>query len=335
MSAITDKPKGKVVIYASGGGGLNITASRFERHRNKPAPGFAEIDPVYIDTSKSNLLSNEVPLDAVYHFQGLDGAGQVRREHAATVKDKVKEILLAHKPGDLSIPLHTLSGGSGSVIGPLITAELLARNLPVLPVVIGDASTRLFAENTLNTIKSYEGIAKTAGVPLVVAYIENSRELSRAEADQLADDIVTGLAALFSRENSELDSRDLYHWLRFDKVTTFKQPMLASLKILKNGESFGDEGNVISIATLAKAGADTSIPIMPEVRFLGILPENINQDVQNASPVHFVTSDAHIPVAAAKLRQVLGALTEAQEARSVGKSVIEAGERADDTGLFL
>jgi hypothetical protein len=332
---MSEKAKGKVVVYASGGGGLNIVASRFEKHRNKPAPGFAAIEPVYIDTSKSNLLRNEVPEDAIYHFQGLDGAGQVRREHATTVKDKIKEILLTHKPGDLNIPLHTASGGSGSVIGPLLVAELLARGLPVLPIVIGDASTRLFAENTLNTIKSYEGIAKTAGVPLVIAYIENSRDLSRAEVDQLADDVVTGLAALFSRENSELDSRDLYNWLRFDKVTTFKQPMLASLTILKNGESFGDRGNVISIATLAKEGADTTIPIMPEVRFLGLLPPDINQDVAKASPVHFVTSDALIPNAAAKLRTVLEQLTEAQEARSAGKQIIGAGERADETGLFL
>lgn len=334
MSEIIEKVKGRISIYAAGGAGTNI-ATRFEKYRGKSQAGMAIVDPVYIDTSKSNMLSADIAADAVYHFQGLDGAGQVRREHAVVVKERAKEILHTYKPGNLALVMHSASGGSGSVIGPILTQELLARDVPVVVVMVGDASTRLYAENTLNTIKSYEAIAKAANSPIVIAYLQNTQDTPRAAVDAEIETVVVGLAALFSRENTELDTRDLYNWLRFDKVTTFKQPMLAGLHIVKNGESHAHVGNVISVATLAKAGADATLPFMPEVRFLGLFPVDMPENIAKESPVHYITGDRVIHEAVANVQKVLTHLGEEQQSRVAHKSILGAGDRADETGLIL
>ena len=335
MSDIIEKVKGRLSIYATGGAGTNIVSTRFEKHRGKQAPGLAVVEPTYIDTSKSNMLGATLPADAVYHFQGLDGAGQVRREHAAVVKERAKEILHKHRPGDVAVVIHSGSGGSGSVIGPILVQELIARDTPTVVIMIGDASTRLYAENTLNTIKSYEAIAKAASAPIVIAYLQNTQDTPRAAVDKEVEVIVIGLAALFSRENTELDSRDLYNWLRFDKVTTFKQPMLAGLHIVANGESHDHVGNIISVATLAKAGADTTLPFMPEVRFLGLFPNDMAKDIADKSPVHFITGDRVVYEAVANVQKVLAHLSEEQQQRVGQKSILAAGDRADETGLVF
>lgn len=334
MSENIQKVKGRVTVFASGGAGTNV-ASRLEKHRGKISPGFAIVDPIYIDTSKSNLLNKSIPEEAIYHFSGLDGAGQVRREHANTVKERVKEILLAHKPGDLAIVLHSASGGSGSVIGPLLVAELLAREVPTVVIMIGDSSTRLYAENTLNTIKSYEAISKASAAPIVMALQMNTPQTPRAAVDAEIEYLIEGLAALFSRENAELDSQDLFNFLRFDKVTSFKEPMVATFSVIKGGESIDSLGNVISVATLAKAGAEADFPTMPEVRFLGVLPDDMIEVVAKNSPIHFITSDGGLHQAADSVDEVLKQLNEAQNARARRKSILGAGDRADETGLIL
>jgi hypothetical protein len=334
MSEINEKVKGRISIYAAGGAGTNI-ATRFEKFRGKSSAGLALVDPVYIDTSKSNILNAAIAEEAIYHFEGLDGAGQVRREHAATVKERAKEILHTHKPGNLAIALHSASGGSGSVIAPILVQELLARDIPVIVIMVGDASTRLYAENTLATIKSYEAIAKAAGSPIVIAYLQNTQDTPRPAVDEEIESIVVGLSALFSRENAELDTRDLYNWLRFDKVTTFKTPMLAGLHIVRNGESHDHVGNVISVATLAKTGADASLAFMPEVRFLGLLPADMPKDIADKSPVHYITGDRTVYEAVTNVQKVLKHLGEEQQSRVGHKGVLDAGDRADETGLIF
>jgi hypothetical protein len=335
MSANIEKVKGSLQVFAAGGGGINI-ASRLEQFRVRRDPGYALVNVSYIDSSKSNL-HKDLPADSIYLIEGKDGAGQVRREIAPEVKPRLPEILHAHKPGNLNVVIHTAGGGSGSAIGPLLVEELILRDLPVIAIMVGDASTRLHAMNTLNTIKSYEHIArKSVKCPIVIAYLENTGDASRKEVDENVEALVEGLAILFSRENAELDTRDLYHWLRFDKVTTFDQPMLAALTILNGGKSPDGIGNIISVATLAKPGADATFPVVPEVRFLGLLPDDLDPSVAQQSPVHFVTSDGVLHEAVDRITKLIAQLTEDQGARRGPKNFLTTSDKADeDSGLIL
>ena len=72
-------PKGKVKLYACGGGGINI-GHLFEQHRGKSEAGFAQIDVTYIDTSRSNVKAG-ITADNLYLLEGLDGSGKLRAEN--------------------------------------------------------------------------------------------------------------------------------------------------------------------------------------------------------------------------------------------------------------
>ena len=74
----------KICVYACGGCGLNLV-NPLEKLVETPTAGFAEINPVYIDTSKSNLAGIK-DSGSVYLVEGLDGSGKKRNTLAFALK---------------------------------------------------------------------------------------------------------------------------------------------------------------------------------------------------------------------------------------------------------
>ena len=329
--------KGKVRLYSCGGAGSNI-GGLLEKHRNTDEIGFSLLDIVYIDTSKSNFKQHIDKSNAYLiesnSGESLDGSGKVRKENHEEINDRIKAILQQFKPADLNIVLSSASGGSGSVIGPLLTRELLSTGVPTVVLTVGSADTRLDVDNTLKTIKSYESIAKKADAPVVMAYIQNSQTTSRAEADSMMLNIILSLSVLFSRHNHELDSKDLSNWLRFNKVTTFPV-QLASLTILENQKPIDNIGSIISVATLATEGTSTTLLDMPEYQCVGFIPENIGDVVSKKVPMHFIISDGIVPDITRHLQKILTKLEEAQAARVRKVSILSNTDKQEDSGLVL
>jgi hypothetical protein len=326
-------PKGKVKLFACGGGGINI-GHLFEKHRGKDEAGFAQIDVTYIDTSRSNVKSDIKPGD-LYLLEGLDGSGKLRAENHKVIAEHIRDILQKHQPGDVNVILSTAAGGSGSVIAPSLASELLDRQLPVIVIAVGSADTRLDAQNTLKTLKSYDAVAKLREAPVVMHYVQNSATLSRTEADRKVESLITSLCALYSRENRELDSQDLFNFLRFDRVTTFPV-QLAALSLVEPSSDISELGNVISVATLikdeeTKAGFQT----MPEYQCVGFLPQGIEPKVLAATPLHFVTSDGLFADVAGQLNKLLKDLDQTQAARIQKSSIVSDRDHQTATGLVL
>lgn len=330
---MSEMQKGKVKLYACGGGGINIGA-RFERHRGLSETGFAEIDTVYVDTSRSNL-SRQIDQKSCYLMEGLDGSGKIRAENYEEISGRVRDILQQHKPGDVNIVLSTAAGGSGSVIAPSLVSELLDREIPVIVITIGNADTRLEAENTLKTLKSYEAVAKLRKAPVVMAYVQNSEQMPRAKADAHVESIIMALAVVYSRENRELDSKDLFNWLRFDRVTTFG-PQLSALTLLDGSSDIDDLGNIISVATVAAETESTKISVTPEYQCVGYIPANADTTVLGTTPLHFVTSDGVFGDVAAGLQRMLAEMEESRSARLPKKSnLLSNTDKPTESGLVL
>ena len=326
-------PKGKVKLYACGGGGINV-GHRFEKHRGKSETGFAEIDVTYIDTSRSNIKS-DIDADNLYLLSGLDGSGKIRAEDHKVIADHIRDILQKHQPGDVNVILSTAAGGSGSVIAPSLVSELLDRQIPVIVVTIGSADTRLDAQNTLKTLKSYEAVAKLRNAPVVMYYVQNSPTMARSEADKKVESLITSLCALYSRENRELDSQDLFNFLRFDRVTSFPV-QLAALSMVEPASDIATLGNVISVASLSQ-GEDTkaSFHVMPEYQCVGFLPTGADAKVIAATPLHFVTSDGIFVEVAAQLNGLLKDLDQSQAARIQKVSIVSDRDSTTAAGLVL
>lgn len=101
--------KGKVRLFCCGGGGINI-GLRLEKYRGHQEAGFAQLETVYIDTSRSNL-NRSVDQDNCYLIEGLDGSGKIRAENHQEISQRIRDILQTHKPGDVCIVLSTAAGG--------------------------------------------------------------------------------------------------------------------------------------------------------------------------------------------------------------------------------
>jgi cell division GTPase FtsZ len=324
--------KGKIRVYSVGGAGMNL-GSLLEKHRNQTEVAFGEIEINYIDTSKSNLRSN-IDQSHCYLIDGLDGSGKIRSENHEEINDRIRAILQQFKPADLNIILGSAAGGSGSVIGPLLTRELLAQEVPVIVLNVGSADTRIDAENTLKTIKSYESVARLSNAPVVMYYVQNSQTTPRLEADNLMFNMVLSLAVLFSRENREMDSRDLFNWLRFNRVTTFPV-QLASVSLVEDKESMSEIGNIISVATLAREGMNTALSEKPEYQCVGFLPENADDPVLSKAPLHFVISDGIFNSVHSHLTSILKELEEKQQARLKHTNLLNDKDKPHDNGLVL
>lgn len=329
---MAEKLKGRVRLYACGGAGVNI-GKQMERFRGNEEVGLAVLDIAYIDTSRSNL-SAAVPDDAVYLLKDLDGSGKVRKENYQEITAHTREILQKHAEQDLNIVISSAAGGSGSVIAPSIVSELLERDVPVIVVLVGSTDTRLEIDNTLKTIKSYEAISKLRSKPVVVKYLQNSKITPRAQVDGEVLQFVTAALTIWSRENAELDSKDLFNFLNFQRVTTFPSQLAA---INNYVEKLPEEhsGEVVSVVTLARSGEDSSLPFTPDYQAVGFLPEGVSERILNVAPIHMVVTTDLLVTVSKGLQTRLQELEQAQRARVATASILSDKDNTTDTGLVL
>jgi hypothetical protein len=317
MNAVTNSaPKGKARLYACGGASINIVSDIGAMQINPDL--LADLLITQIDTSPSNLTTRSTSVENyLMTIPGkVDGGGKNRTENEALIDEHTKPILKAHPPGDANIVVSTGSGSSGSVIATKLTNELLLRGECVIVLLIGTAGSRIEANNSIDTLKNYEQIAKARNAPVVMSYLQNSPSMPREKVNDHMRSTIMYLAMLFSRRNSGLDSMDLRNWLYFTRPEVVKGlvPQLYSLTTLlreytEEGEAkFENEldqlGNILSVATLARTGATTEMPedFMPEYHTEGFAPDIKDSKVFATQSLNFLITDGLVEGFVANLR---------------------------------
>lgn len=329
MSIETEQKR--VRLYACGGAGAKIS-STMEEFRNGEVAGFAPLDIAYIDTSRSDF--QDIDEEHIYHFKNVDGSGGVRSENAATSAKYIQEILQEHKPGFLNIVISSGSGGSGNVILSLLTNELLKRNENVVVIVVGSVDTRLHMDNTVKTLKTLEGFSVQHKKSLIVKYLQNESSSKTKSVDDEARFLISGLCMLFSGQNKSLDSKDLEHWINFNKVTTY-EPQMVYLETIDSLEELKSEGNVISVASISPLGGDTDLSRPVEVQFIGYVPEATPEPSKDRLPLHFVTTDGLFEEVNKRISASLEELNKQAKARVKRDSLLSDNDNVDDHGLVL
>jgi hypothetical protein len=324
----TIQQQGNLRIYGCGGCGINI-ASTFDLSPVSPEEGHAVAHPVYIDTSRSNLKTS---MTAEYFavLEGIDGSGKIRRENHEAIGKSVKNILQTHKPMDFNIVVFSASGGSGSVFGPLIISELLGRGLPVVAIVIGSDESAITAENTLKTLKSLEAVAERAQLPVVIHYDHNDRDVKRSAVDADAKRAISSLATLASRQNAELDSRDIANWVQFSRTTSVR-PRLALLAVYRDNESLADISHPVSIASLYNSPDDPKVDKVPDYSCDGypIYPS------QHFKVEHFVITIDGVQVIVGKLNAKVSENDTLRSSRIDHNSIVSDKDKVTEDGLVL
>lgn len=322
-------PKGLVRIFACGGCGVNI-ASALEEFRDQQEIGMAEVDIIYVDTSRSNLKQN-LPQEKIYLLDGADGSGKERKHNSAAILKHAKEILQLHKPGYLNIVLSSASGGSGSVLAPVLANEMLAADNLVIGITIGVSDTGVEIKNTLDTLRSYEGVSAAQNKPVMMAYFENNRKTMPSAVDADVHRLLTAICVLFSRENTGLDTRDMYNFLNFERVTSYPAHM-ASLSLAEGVLSEESGEGVIAIASAVISNDDRGIEFAPPYGCYGILPAKTSPTLTNLPPIHLVAKAFSFNEQAHRLNAMLDEMKREAEARTASSALTT---NSGGTGGFL
>lgn len=334
---------GTVRIYATGGCGASAIQS-ISKWQEADTPGYANIEVTMVDTSTSN--ADGIPPENTFLIREekdgktTDGFGQKRDLNPKLILGRVKELLQKFPPNDLNIVVHSGSGGSGSVTGPLIVNELLSRNEHVIVIFVGDDSTRRFTENTLATLKTYENISATQDKSIAIAYFFNRltdgiKSGNRGTVNKFIENAINDLQVLYSNQNTGMDRQDLFHWLNFNLVTNDKR-QVAYLAIVHGDdkEYFSNDNNygrALSVATLVTEDQDATYPRNIEYQVTGILPDSfsgklygVENDVNLAT--HFVLSTTFFNRVVNDLTKRIKEFNDEREAFGEGGSGITVSE---------
>lgn len=317
---------GTLRVYGCGGMGINI-ASRYDGVDREP--NFATVKPGYVDTSRSNLQDHFAEED-IFVLKNVDGSGKVRRENHSEIANVVKQVLLQIEPGTFNVVVFSSSGGSGSVIGPLITAELLARKLPVVVLTVGSDESIITAQNTLNTLKSLAAIAERSKLPVVTYYEQNDFDRRRSDVDSQMYYAISALAVLSSNRNRELDSKDIANWVQFNKTTSVA-PQLAQLEVYTTAEDAEEIKDPISVASLYGSQDSASLSNIPEYQCAGYFREETDKYDQ----LHLIVTIDAIPNIISGMKDTLDRYEDQRSGRVKQASIVTDSDEISDTGLIL
>lgn len=317
----------KVRLYGCGGAGVNVVSYYATRESQN---GCAELVPSLIDTSASNLRRHELSDDDVYQVEGLDGSGKVRSENHSEINKVIKEILVKMSPTDFNIVVFSTSGGSGSVIGPLIMKELLSRGLSAIAVVVGSDESVIAAENTLKTLQSLELISKKTETPVVMSYHHNDQGTRRSSIDQEMYAAIASLSILASGENLEMDRLDLVHWLNYTKING-ATPRLSTLEIAMSGEAYSSLSGVLSVASLYNDFDQERIVTDADYHSDGFA----NLSIIDIKEAHFAITVEGVSQIGKKIKDRVSKMKETREARVERDSLLDDVNTSDNDDIVL
>lgn len=334
MSEKVNEKKNAISIYACGGAACNIAVQLEQTLGSDVRAGFAVADIVYIDTSKSNLAG--VSKDAkTYLFEGLDGSGKIRRENYTLISESIFDILLKHPPENISIVISSLAGGSGSTIAPALVSELLSREKLVVAIGITSTDSRIEIDNCIKTLKSYEAIANLRKLPVVMLSYNNCKETPRGTVNEAVVADTVRLSALFSGQNSELDSSDLRNWLQYTRVIDRVEPKLVSMKFADQAFD-SDKAQVLTSATLAYSGMDTSIGHPVDYQCVGFIAKDNEGNIKLKSATHYLVVDGPIRQIFNNLQAEVTKIDEATKARKrTEQSLVSSSDNVQSDGIVL
>ena len=309
-------------VYACGGFGVNI-GDKLESIRSDNSGTLDSIDISYIDTSDANLRHNNIPKEYLYLIEGSNGSGKLRSQNYSLIKEQIKSFLINHKPEEFNVVVHSLSGGSGSVIAPIIVNELLSNNSNVIVVAISSDDSTIEIENSIKTIKSYVGISQKHQKPVPMIYYPNDTD--RNVTNEKVKSSITLLGVYLNKNNHELDYSDITNFLNYNKVTD-NEPTLVMGKFLKDKIDPIKNCHFIAALTIAVEGQPTNTGYHVDYQAIGFADSSkLSKNVLDSLPNHFVLIDGCWPNVIANFENKLN------EIKSIKESVVAKKIRVTDS----
>lgn len=319
----------KVRVYSCGGAGINI---------GKVVKGLdPRFDVAFLDSSESNLDSVK-DTESTYLIRDMDGAGKLRAKTYEAFKGEVDAALTAHKPSTgLNVVISSLSGGTGSVIAPLVAKQLIEGGNTVIVVGIASASSVIELNNTINSVKTYNNFAIQAKKPIAMFFCDDE---SRSIVDKTIVSFMVSLSVITDRDNTaEFDSTDLHHFINYDKVTSLPVG-LSNLHVSLNDEVNDKLTNLkdahLASTILITTDTDTTLNgDVPEylAKVIVTSPDYLTKDGQRPNDIRIDNIVGLLPSTIRTLEEQLSEAKDRLKTSRIDK--IEVVEGVDDTGMVL
>lgn len=320
---------GVIKLYGMGGAGINLV-KHFLSSNGKSEPGHAIPQLIFGDTSHSNFTP-DIPRESCFTPKSTDGSGKVRSQNYDPIVETVGQIVEQVPPGDLNVVVFSGSGGSGSVLGPVLIGELLSRGASTVGIVIGSDESLIAASNTLKTLKSLEGVAAATQQPVVIFYDQNSAQTKRSSIDQTAFHVISTLSILASRQNAELDTMDVQNWVQYNRVTAMP-PRLSFLDVYHSNEEADEQTQTISALSLLENPDAPTISLSPDYHAAGYFPKLA---ADSPKIYHYLISFANVPRFVSQLQERVVALENQRDSRAVHESIVNKRDAVNERGLVL
>jgi len=282
---MSDSNKSTIRLYGCGGCGINIVSPFANKSSGR---GYSDIEVGLIDSSTSNYTAEHKENDVPF-FLATDegeGSGKVRRDNAAVINENIRAALQKQPPAGFNIVVFSTSGGTGSVVGPLLVKELLKRGIPAIAIAVGSSESSITALNSLNTLKSLAAIGDSLDKPTIISYHHNSATTRRSQVDATCNATIQAMAALCSQQNDELDQRDVRNWAFYNHSTSVPA-QLSVLEICDSVEVAKQIDAPISVATLLVDKDAPAPELMPEYSCIGYRLDGLEDGL---TELHYIIS---------------------------------------------
>ena len=172
---MSDQKIPSVGIIGCGGAGCNTVRKLMKAWAATKSK--ADISFTVVDTSKSN-------------FHDLDGAEIISMDELGAGKDRTKCIpiiqhyfdthpQMSRDAKDISIIISSFSGGSGNVIAALYAQRIMKHTDSKAVIIVGitDTSSERDTVNSINSIKTFNRIAKDLAISIPMLMFSNTLRL--------------------------------------------------------------------------------------------------------------------------------------------------------------
>lgn len=192
----------KIKIWGLGGFGVNQIC-------NLPnILNYSNSSYCIIDTSTANTHRQNIDNKINVIYVGNDGHGKLRGTNLDVLQQKVDNIVYTDEDeSDIDIVVFSLSGGSGSVVGPLVVKSLARKDKPIIIVTVADSTSTVDCENSIKTIKSIENIARNNYVNMIL--FDNSIDGRETVDQSIVNKLIKLTTAINLNYIRELDKSDI------------------------------------------------------------------------------------------------------------------------------
>ena len=159
-----------------------------------------------ITTIDTSGVTDDIPGVESIRIDGLNGSGKLRRYNAEQITNFVVDYTSKTVFAPVNVIIFSFSGGSGSVIGPLLVAEILRQKKTAIVIGVIDTDSEIDTINAFNCLTSVDMITDKQKGYLPIVLFDNN--FGRLVVDRGVDKIMSNLSCILDTPYIGLDTQD-------------------------------------------------------------------------------------------------------------------------------